>query len=40
MLGLAKQQNVNENFWLQGMALIEREMSHNWGTLVLGEQRD
>ena len=29
MLGLAKQQNVNETLWLQDMALTGREMSHN-----------
>lgn len=34
MLGLAKQQYVNETPWLQDMALIGREMSHDWGVVV------
>ena len=29
MLGLAKQQYVNETPWLQDMVLIGREMSHD-----------
>ena len=34
MLGLAKQQYVNETPWLQDMVLIGREMSHDWSVVV------
>ena len=34
MLGLAKQQYVNETPWLQDTVLIGKEMSHDWGVVV------